>query len=199
MEARVADVRTGRAEGLVWLLEHPPVYTAGTSARDEELLCPGAAEVVRDAGRGGRWTYHGPGQRVAYVIRDLRPETDLRAHVQRLERWVAAALSRHGVEIGPRDGRIGLWTPAEEKIAAVGVRVRGGVAYHGVAVNIDPDLAAFGGIVPCGLPGYGVTSVAQELGRNSLPIDFCDAALRQSWAEAFGGGLTETQPPPLSA
>jgi lipoyl(octanoyl) transferase len=198
MEARVEAIRDGRAPGLVWLLEHPPVYTAGTSARAGELLHPGTAEVVRDAGRGGRWTYHGPGQRVAYVVRDLRPSPDLRAYVQSLERWVAAALALHGIEAGPRNGRVGLWTRAEEKVAALGVRVRRGVAYHGVAVNVDPDLAAFAGIVPCGLPGYGVTSVAREIGR-VLPVEFCDGALKRAWADVFGGALTETPPPPLSA
>jgi len=160
MGARVEDVRAGVAPGLVWLLEHPPCYTAGTSAEEGDLLKP--RFPIYRVGRGGRWTYHGPGQRVAYVIRDLRPEPNLRGHVQGLMHWVARALASVGVEAAPREGRVGLWTPGEEKIAAIGVRVRSGVAFHGAAANIDPALQRFSGIVPCGLAGYGVTSVAQE-------------------------------------
>lgn len=191
MEARVEAVRAGRAPGLVWLLEHPPIYTAGTSADESELLHP--RFPVHRTGRGGRWTYHGPGQRVAYVIRDLRGAAlDLRGYVGSLERWIVAALSRHGMAVGPREGRIGLWTAAEEKIASIGVRVRGGVAFHGAAINIDPDLSHFAGIVPCGLGAYGVTSLARELGA-ARPVGALDSALRESWAEVFGGALSPAE------
>src|SRR5438552_3086689 len=167
MERRVMAIRAGTAD-LVWLLEHPPLYTAGTSARAEDLLDPQALPVYR-AGRGGRYTYHGPGQRIAYVMLDLdRPELgpkrrDVRCHVWRLEEWMIRTLARFNVKGERRDGRIGVWIAGpgghENKIAAIGVRVRHWVSYHGVALNVDPDLEHFRGIVPCGVIEHGVTSL----------------------------------------
>ncbi|MDA7983707.1 MAG: lipoyl(octanoyl) transferase LipB, partial [Alphaproteobacteria bacterium] len=161
MEERVAALVDGRGAELLWLLEHPALYTAGSSARDEELLATDLP--VYRSGRGGRYTYHGPGQRVGYVVMDLRRRGgDVRLFVRGLEDWVRGALSRLGVESFTREGRVGLWVSGaggiEEKVAALGIRVRRGVAFHGVSVNVDPDLGHFGGIVPCGLRGYGVTS-----------------------------------------
>jgi lipoyl(octanoyl) transferase len=164
MEARVAAIREGTAPELVWLLEHPPLYTAGTSARDEELLDPGRLPVHR-TGRGGRYTFHGPGQRIAYVMLDLaRRDRDVRCHVHRLEEWMIRTLARFGVGGERRAGRVGIWVVrpdgGEDKIAAIGVRVRRWVTYHGVALNIAPDLDHYRGIVPCGIAGHGVTSLA---------------------------------------
>lgn len=164
MTARNAAIHDGAARELIWLLEHPPVYTAGTSAAAAELLDP-RFEVVA-AGRGGRYTYHGPGQRVAYVLLDLnRRARDVRGFVHALEGWVIATLGDFGVEAWRAGGRIGIWTRdidgSEAKIGAIGVRVRRWVTMHGVAVNLDPDLAHFGGIVPCGIAEYGVTSLAR--------------------------------------
>src|SRR5437870_13647387 len=151
MERRVAAIRAGTAGELTWLLEHPPLYTAGTSARDEDLLDPGRLPVHR-TGRGGRYTYHGPGQRIAYVMLDLRRRgQDVRCFVHQLEEWIIRALARFGVRGERRDGRVGIWVvrPSgnEEKIAAIGVRVRQWVSYHGVALNIDPELDHYRGIV----------------------------------------------------
>ena len=173
MEARVAAIREGDAPELVWLLEHPPLYTAGTSARAEDLLEPGRLPVYK-SGRGGQYTYHGPGQRIAYVMLDLdrvRPGRgrDVRCHVWRLEEWMIRALARFNVKGERRDGRIGVWIAGpdgrEDKIAAIGVRVRHWVSYHGVALNVDPELDHFRGIVPCGvdpeISGHGVTSLAR--------------------------------------
>ena len=164
MTARNAAIHAGTARELLWLLEHPPVYTAGTSAAAAELLDP-RFEVVA-AGRGGRYTYHGPGQRVAYVLLDLNQRArDVRGFVHALEGWVIATLGDFGVEAWRADGRVGIWTRdidgGEAKIGAIGVRVRRWVTMHGVAVNLDPDLAHFGGIVPCGIAEYGVTSLAR--------------------------------------
>ncbi len=188
MEARVEAIRAGRAAELVWLLEHPPLYTAGTSADPAELLDPDRFPVFR-TGRGGRFTYHGPGQRVAYVLLDLeRRGRDLRRHVDRLEEWVIRTLARLGVAAGRRPGRIGVWVEppegGEAKIAAVGVRVRHWVTYHGLALNVAPDLGHFEGIVPCGLAGYAVTSLAR-LGRN-LPLAEVDRELEATFPEVFG-------------
>lgn len=190
MEARVEAIRSGQAGELVWLLEHPPVYTAGTSADPAELLHPGAIPVYR-TGRGGRHTYHGPGQRVAYVLLDLRTRgQDLRRYVHGLEEWAILALARLGVESGRRAGRIGIWVDRgggrEDKIAALGVRVRGWVTYHGLAINLNPDLKAFAGIVPCGISEqrYGVTSLA-ALG-NKADMAALDRALRATFEQAFG-------------
>jgi lipoyl(octanoyl) transferase len=187
MEARAAAIREAGAAELVWLLEHPPLYTAGTSARPADLLDPGRLPVFK-SGRGGQYTYHGPGQRIAYVVLDLnRYGRDVRCHVWRLEEWMIRTLARFGVAGERRDGRIGVWVArpegSEAKIAAIGVRVRRWVAYHGVALNVDPDLAAFAGIVPCGLPGYGVTSLA-ALGVRTTMAEI-DAALRDSFDDVF--------------
>ena len=178
MERRVAEIRVGRMPETVWLLEHPPLYTAGTSARDEELLAPDRFPVYR-TGRGGQFTYHGPGQRVAYVMLDLdRRGRDIRAHVRALETWIIATLATFGIAGERRDGRVGIWIDrggVEEKIAAIGVRVRHWVTYHGIALNVAPDLSHFDGIVPCGIREFGVTSL-HALGVN-IELDQVDAAL----------------------
>jgi len=171
MTARNAAIAAGEAGELVWLLEHPPVYTAGTSAAAGELLDP-RFDVV-EAGRGGRYTYHGPGQRVGYVLLDLRRRArDVRGFVHALEGWVIATLGDFGVESWRAPGRIGIWTRdadgREAKIGAIGVRIRRWVTMHGFSVNLSPDLSHFGGIVPCGIEDFGVTSL-QALG---LEVDF---------------------------
>jgi lipoyl(octanoyl) transferase len=187
MEKRVAAIRAGTAPELVWLLQHPPLYTAGTSARPEDLLDPQRLPVYR-SGRGGRYTYHGPGQRIAYVMLDLaRRGRDIACHVYRLEEWMIRTLAHFGLKGERRPGRIGVWIlrpdRGEAKIAAIGVRVRHWVSYHGVALNIDPDLDHYRGIVPCGIAGYGVTSLA-ALGIPATVADV-DAALRASFAAVF--------------
>lgn len=189
MEARVAAIRAGTAPELVWLLEHPPLYTAGTSARPEELLDRGRFPVY-PTGRGGQHTYHGPGQRVAYVMLDLkRRGADVRAYVHRLEEWLIATLARFNIKGERRDGRVGIWVARgngrEEKIAAIGVRVRHWVTYHGVALNVDCDLSHFAGIVPCGIaaPQYGVTSLL-DLGLTATMSDV-DVALRDTFDDVF--------------
>jgi lipoyl(octanoyl) transferase len=193
MERRVGAIRAGQASEAVWLLEHPPLYTAGSSAHPDELLDAGRLPGHRP-GRGGRYTYHGPGQRVAYVMLDLsRRGNDLRAHVGALEAWLIAALARFAVIGERRADRIGIWVrrpgaggaPADEaKIGAIGVRVRRWVSYHGVALNVAPDLEHFAGIVPCGIEGFGVTSLA-DLGVVAS-MKQVDAALRDTFAAAFG-------------
>ncbi len=193
MEARVAAIRADAAAELVWLLEHPPLYTAGTSADPAELLEPGRFPVFR-AGRGGRFTYHGPGQRVVYVLLDLeRRGRDLRRHVWRLEEWVIRTLARLGIAGGRRAGRIGVWVEppegGEAKIAAVGVRVRHWVSYHGLSLNVAPDLGHFAGIVPCGLAGFPVTSLAR-LGRD-LPLAEVDRELEATFPEVFADAGAE--------
>jgi lipoyl(octanoyl) transferase len=187
MERRVAAIRAGTAPELVWLLEHPPLYTAGTSARAEDLLDPGYLPVHR-TGRGGRYTYHGPGQRIAYVMLDLaRRGRDVRCHVHRLEEWVIRTLARFGVRGERRAGRVGIWVvrpgEAEAKIAAIGVRVRRWVTYHGMALNIDPELDHYRGIIPCGIAEHGVTSLA-ALGVTAS-VEEVDTALRGTFAEVF--------------
>jgi lipoyl(octanoyl) transferase len=186
MEDRVQAIRAGNAPELVWLVEHPPLYSAGTSARDEELLDPHRLPTYR-AGRGGCWTYHGPGQRVAYVMLDLaRRRLDVRCFVDHLEEWGIRALARFGVAGERRAGRVGIWVACgigEAKIAAIGVRVRRGVTYHGIAFNIDPDLGHYRGIVPCGIAEYGVTSLA-ALGVAATPADV-DGALCAAFPQAF--------------
>lgn len=187
MEARVEAILAGRAGDAVWLLEHPPLYTRGTSARPEELLDP--RFPVYASGRGGRFTYHGPGQRVAYPILDLRRRgADVRAYVCRLEGWIIGALARLGVHGERRPGRIGIWVVGEDgseaKIAALGVRVRRWISLHGIALNVDPDLDHFSGIVPCGLEGFAVTSLRRqgvEAGMAEV-----DAVLAAAFAETFG-------------
>lgn len=186
MEVHVDAMIAGKAEEKIWLLEHPPLYTSGTSADAAELLTPQRFPVY-PTGRGGRYTYHGPGQRVAYVMADLRVRgRDVRAYVQNLEQWVIGALAEFGVTAAQRDGRIGLWVErngSEEKIAAIGVRIRKWVAYHGVAINLDPDLSHFAGIVPCGISAYGVTSL-KKLGINAT-MQQLDDALKTSWNRVF--------------
>ncbi len=187
MEERAALIRAGTAPELVWLLEHPPVYTAGTSADPAELLDSGAIPVFR-SGRGGRFTYHGPGQRIGYVMLDLSARGgDLRRYVADLEGWLIATLAVFGVEGFRREGRIGIWVAkgaSEAKIAALGVRVRRWVSYHGVALNVAPDLGHYRGIVPCGIREYGVTSLA-DLGI-IVSMTEVDAALRRTFAATFG-------------
>lgn len=194
MDERVAAIRAGRAPELVWLLEHPPLYTAGTSARPGDLVVPDRFPVFR-TGRGGQFTYHGPGQRVAYVMLDLaRRGGDVRRFVCELENWMIAALARFGVKGERRTGRVGIWIDRarekgpgrEDKIAAIGVRVRHWVTLHGVSLNVDPDLGHFAGIVPCGIadPRLGVTSLA-DLGVYAQMAE-ADDALRHAFAETFG-------------
>lgn len=194
MEARVAEIRAGVAPELVWLLEHPPLYTAGTSAKEGDLLAPERFPVYQ-AGRGGQYTYHGPGQRVGYVMLDLKARAhaagdtvpDVRKYVQSLEAWLIDALAQWGIIGELREGRVGIWvqTPKGEcKIAALGMRIRQGVSYHGVALNVQPDLSHFDGIVPCGLAQFGVTSLAQ-LGVN-VSMDDVDAVLRESFIRVIG-------------
>jgi len=187
MERRVAQIRAGEAPELVWLLEHPALYTAGTSARMGDLLQPSLLPVYR-TGRGGQLTYHGPGQRVAYVMLDLkRRSLDVRCFVHGLEEWMIRALARFNLRGERREGRIGVWIAEpqgrESKIAAIGVRVRQWVTYHGVAINLDPNLAHYRGIVACGIREHGVTSLAAQgiiAGMAEL-----DAALIASFDQAF--------------
>ena len=191
MEARAAALRTGKAGELVWLLEHPPLYTAGTSARAADLLAPGRLPVYR-SGRGGRYTYHGPGQRIGYVIIDLnrRGRSDIRAYVHDLEEWIIRTLARFDVHGERRGGRVGIWVDRgngrEDKIAAIGVRIRQWVTLHGIAINLDPALEHFSGIVPCGISGegYGVTSLRQLGICISMPE--LDNAMKATFLEVFG-------------
>lgn len=186
MDERVAAIAQGAAAECVWLLEHPPLYTAGTSARPEDLV--EARFPVYQAGRGGQFTYHGPGQRVAYVMLDLkRREEDVRRYVSALETWIIATLSAFNVTGERREDRVGVWVPrfgGEEKIAAIGIRVRRWVTFHGISLNVDPDLSHFSGIVPCGVREHGVTSLA-DLG---LPVSIgeVDAVLKVAFEEVFG-------------
>ncbi|EKY25871.1 lipoyl(octanoyl) transferase [Brevundimonas diminuta 470-4] len=191
MEARVAAIAAGEAEELVWLLEHPPLYTAGVSAKDDDLLAPDRFPVHR-TGRGGQYTYHGPGQRVAYVMLDLnRRGKDVRGFVHGLEDWIIGALDRFGVQAGMREGRVGVWVERkgagwsrEDKIAAIGVKVRKWVSFHGISLNVEPDLDHFGGIVPCGITEHGVTSLV-DLGVLAT-MDEADDALKSSFQRVFG-------------
>lgn len=205
MEARAARIREGTAGERVWLVEHPPILTAGTSAQqDRDLLVPPRFPIYR-TGRGGQITYHGPGQRVAYVMLDLKARgADIRAYVHGLENWVIRALDRFNVKGLTRDDRVGVWVERgdgfDDKIAAIGVRVRRWVTYHGIAINVEPELEHFSGIVPCGISEHGVTSLV-DLG---LPVGLADldAALRASFPGVFGATawiepeepLSETQP-----
>jgi lipoyl(octanoyl) transferase len=193
METRAAAIAEGKAPELVWLLEHPSLYTAGTSAKDADLLDP--RFPVFSAGRGGQFTYHGPGQRVAYLMLDLkRRKPDVRAYVANLEELIIRTLAAFNVRGERREDRVGVWVARpdkgaghEDKIAAIGVRLKRWVSLHGIAINVEPDLSHFGGIVPCGVedPRYGVTSLV-DLG---LPITMhdVDVALRQAFADVFGG------------
>ncbi len=187
MERRVRDIRDGTARELVWLLQHPALYTAGTSAEDFELL-DAAALPVHVTGRGGRYTYHGPGQRVAYVMVDLkRRKPDVHAYVGKLEDWLIRTLAHFGIEAEGRPDRIGIWVQspggAEDKIAAIGVRVRRWVSYHGISLNVAPNLDHYAGIIPCGIQGHGVTSLA-ALGITA-DMDAVDTALRSSFELIF--------------
>jgi lipoyl(octanoyl) transferase len=186
MEARVAAIRAGTATELVWLVEHPPLYTAGTSAVPADLLEADRLPVFK-TGRGGQYTYHGPGQRVAYVMLDLTKRgRDVGCHVWRLEEWMIRVCARFGVTAERREGRVGVWVARgghEDKIGAIGVRVRRWVTYHGLALNVDPDLGNYAGIVPCGILGYGVTSLA-ALGVTATMADV-DAVLRDTFDDVF--------------
>ncbi len=191
MEARAAAIADGTAGELVWLLEHPPLYTAGVSAKASDLLAPDRFPVF-ESGRGGQFTYHGPGQRVAYVMLDLTKRgRDVRAFVAALEAWIIDALAAFNVTGELRDGRVGVWVERkgagwsrEDKIAAIGVKLRKWVSFHGISLNVEPDLSHFSGIVPCGQTEHGVTSLV-DLG---LPVamDEADAALKASFTKVFG-------------
>ncbi len=193
MEARVEAILKGEARELIWLIEHPPLYTAGVSAKREDLLEPERFEVF-DSARGGQFTYHGPGQRVIYVMLDLNRRTkDIRAFIKALEGWIIGTLWQFNVEGHIRDGRVGVWverrdkgvTPVpEDKIAAIGIKLRRWVSFHGISLNVEPDLSHFNGIVPCGISEHGVTSLI-DLG---LPVtmDEVDYALRQEFIARFG-------------
>ncbi len=196
MEERAGLIREGKAAEMVWLVEHPPLYTAGTSANSADLLEKGRFPVHK-TGRGGEYTYHGPGQRVAYVMLDLKTRReDVRAFIAALEAWIIATLERFNIKGERREDRVGVWVarpdkpplpgglPAEDKIAAIGIRLRRWVSFHGISINVEPDLAHFGGIVPCGISGYGVTSLV-DLG---LPVTMedLDLALKAAFAEVFG-------------
>lgn len=194
MEQRVADVRSGAADEAVWLLEHPPLYTAGTSAKAEDLLNP--RFPVYDTGRGGQYTYHGPGQRIGYVIQNLKKRQqvpDIKKYVWQLEEWIIRSLAEFDVRGERREGRVGIWVDLgngqEAKIAALGVRVRHWVTFHGVSINVDPDLSHFNGIVPCGIREFGVTSL-KALGQN-VSMQDVDMALKNNFETVF------THPRPL--
>lgn len=191
MEARATAIADGTASELIWLLEHPPLYTAGVSAKATDLIQPDRFPVF-ESGRGGQFTYHGPGQRVAYVMLDLTKRgRDVRAFVAALEAWIIDALAAFNVTGELRDGRVGVWVERkgagwsrEDKIAAIGVKLRKWVSFHGISLNVEPDLGHFSGIVPCGQTEHGVTSLV-DLG---LPVtlDEADAALRTSFQKIFG-------------
>lgn len=202
MERRAAAISAGTAPELIWLLQHPPIYTAGTSARDEDLLTPLRFPVYR-TGRGGQYTYHGPGQRVVYVMLDLKPRgSDVRAFVVALEQWVIATLDALGVNGVVRPQRIGVWVPRpeirqerEDKIAAIGIRVRKWVTYHGLSINVSPTLEHFEGIVPCGIRDFGITSLA-DLGR---PADLraTDEMLKRTFSAVFTDLLPVEEKSPI--
>lgn len=190
MEERVADIAAGRAPECIWLLEHPALYTAGTSAEASDLLTPNRFPVYK-TGRGGEYTYHGPGQRIAYIMLDLnKRRRDVRWFVSEIESWIIAVCARFEVTAERRDGRVGLWVergdkpltingqPAEDKIAAIGIRMRRWVSFHGVSLNVAPDLEHFNGIVPCGISEYGVTSF-QDLGFQVTMSDVNDALIKE--------------------
>ncbi|WP_170449513.1 lipoyl(octanoyl) transferase LipB [Ruegeria arenilitoris] len=196
MEARVAEIAAGTADECIWFLEHPPLYTAGTSAKPQDLTDPDRFPVYASK-RGGEYTYHGPGQRVVYVMLDVgKRGHDVRRFVKQLETWVISALAEFNVHGEIREGRVGVWVPrkdkpltvsgepAEDKIAAIGIRLRKWISFHGISINVEPDLEHFSGIVPCGIREFGVTSLV-DLG---LPVTMADVdvALRKTFTEAFG-------------
>lgn len=194
MEAQARAIRETGAREAVWLLEHPPLYTAGTSAKAEDLLQPERFPVFK-VGRGGEYTYHGPGQRVAYIMLDVAKRgRDVRAFVNDLQSWIIEALNQFNIEAGPRDGLVGVWVDREasegpdreDKIAAIGIRLKRWVSFHGISLNVDPDLSHFLGITPCGIadPRYGVTSLT-DLGR-PVSMEDADIALRQAFESVFG-------------
>ncbi len=189
MEERVEGILSGYNNEAIWLLEHPPIFTGGTSAKKQDLFNPDGFPVY-ETGRGGEYTYHGPGQRVAYVMRNLgaRDERDVRQYVYNLEQWIIEAVKDFNITAERRDGRIGLWVQTtdktEKKIAAIGVRVRKWVTYHGIAINVDSDLSHFSGIVPCGIHDYGVTSIKDILGKE-VPLEDLDKALKKAWNTVF--------------
>lgn len=195
MDTRVAGIQAGELDEAVWLLEHPPLFTAGTSAKPEDLVDPDRFEVFQSR-RGGEHTYHGPGQRVAYTMLDLNQRgKDVRAYVRNLEEWIIRTLSAFGVTGERREGRVGVWvvrpdkppqadgSPAEDKIAAIGVRIRKWVTLHGISINVEPDLGHYDGIIPCGIQHYGVTSLV-DLGITAT-IEDLDLALRSAFMEVF--------------
>ncbi len=193
MEKRAAEIRAGTAPETIWLLEHPPLYTAGTSAKSGDLLAPDRFPVF-ETGRGGQFTYHGPGQRVVYVMLNVKDRgADVRQFVHDLESWVIGTLARFNVKAERRDGRVGLWVAdgtREDKIAAIGIRLRHWVSFHGISINVDPDLSHFNGIVPCGISEslttpFGVTSLA-KLGQ-MVTMPELDIALKAAFADVFGG------------
>ena len=193
MEARVAAIRAGEADEMVWLVQHPPIYTAGSSARDTDLIEPALFPVYR-TGRGGQFTYHGPGQRIGYVMLDLiRRGLDVRQYVCALEDWIIRTLAAFDLKGERRPGRVGIWIAepggGENKIGAIGVRVRRGVSYHGVSLNLNPDLGHYRGIVPCGISQHGVTSLAAQGVAVAMPM--LDRALADSFAAVFGGRCRE--------
>ncbi|GKX33736.1 MAG: octanoyltransferase [Rhizobiaceae bacterium MnEN-MB40S] len=207
MEDRAAAISAGEADELVWLVEHPPLYTAGTSAREKDLIAPDRFPVFQ-TGRGGEFTYHGPGQRVAYVMLDLkRRRRDVRAFVSSLEDWIIRTLDEMNIRGERREDRVGVWvvrperpplpdgSPAEDKIAAIGIRLRRWVSFHGIAINVEPDLEHFSGIVPCGVADYGVTSLV-DLG---LPVTMgdVDVALKASFETVFGETTPAAEPEPI--
>lgn len=205
MEARVAEIRAGTAPETVWLLEHPPLYTAGTSAKDADLLTPMQFPVFQ-AGRGGQYTYHGPGQRIGYTMLDVQARGgDLHDFVWRLEEWLIRTLAQFAVRGERRCGRVGVWVDmsphgqpgVENKIAAIGVRVRRGVSFHGVSLNVEPDLTHFGGIVPCGIRDHGVTSLA-ALG-HIVTMPEVDMAMQAAFEEVFGADAVAREPAACAA
>jgi len=196
METRAAAIADGRADELIWLVEHPPLYTAGTSAKPGDLTDPGRFDVF-ETKRGGQFTYHGPGQRIAYVMLDVGARgRDVRKFVCQMENWVIATLAEFNVTGERRAGRVGVWvtrpdkpalpdgTPREDKIAAIGVRLRKWVSFHGLSINVEPDLSHYDGIVPCGISDHGVTSLV-DLGL-PVTIEDVDVALRRTFDIAFG-------------
>lgn len=190
MEARVAGIRAGTDDEAVWLLEHPDLYTGGTSAKEQDLL--DKRFPIYKTGRGGEYTYHGPGQRVAYVMLDLKSrqeQPDIKHYVWSLEEWIIQSLQVFDIKGERREGRVGIWvvmpSGVEKKIAAIGVRVRHWVTFHGIAINLNPNLQNFGGIVPCGLSQFGVTSIHDVLGHDQVSMEDLDNALKAAWGKVF--------------